>query len=186
LTVVIPWSEQRFQCTTKDVARPATGTVRWGDREYRFDGAGESWACLDFGRGKWPYRTRWNWGAGAGLVDGRTVGIQVGGKWTDGTGMTENSLYVDGRLTKISEDLVWEYDTSDWLRPWRVRAPASGSVDLTFTPVYDKVTRMRAGVAASTVDQCFGHWSGTIVPADHTPIAVDGIFGWAEEATWRW
>ena len=33
-------------------------------------------------------------------------GMQLGGKWTDGTGMTENALVVDGRLSKISEELV--------------------------------------------------------------------------------
>jgi hypothetical protein len=181
LTVVIPWSDRRYQCTTKDVARPATGTVRWGDRSYE-----PAWACLDFGRGRWPYRTTWNWGAGAGIVDGRRIGIQVGGRWTDGTGMTENALVVGGRLSKLSEELVWTYDRADWLRPWRVRTPRSDRLDLTLTPVHDKVSRLQIGVAASAVDQCFGTWSGRIVPDDGEPIEVDGLFGWAEEATWRW
>lgn len=186
LTVVIPWSERRYQCTTKDVARPAVGTVRWGDRRWVLAGDGSSWGTLDFGRGRWPYRTRWNWGAGAGVVDGRRIGLQVGGKWTDGTGMTENALVVDGRLSKLSEELVWEYDREDWLRPWRVRTPRSDRLDVVLTPIHDKVGRLNAGVAASTVDQCFGTWSGRIVPDDGPPLEVDGLFGWAEEATWRW
>jgi len=186
LTVVIPWSERRFQCTTKDVSRPATGSVSWGDRSYALDDDGRSWGCLDFGRGKWPYRMRWNWGAGAGVVDGRRIGIQVGGKWTAGTGMTENALVVDGRLSKISEELVWEYDTSDWLAPWHIRTPDSDRVDLTFTPVYDKVSRLQAGVAANAVDQCFGTWAGTIRPDEGGVLEVSDIFGWAEEASWRW
>jgi hypothetical protein len=189
LSVVIPWSDRRFQCTTKDVARPAAGTIRWGDRTWTLAGAGDAWGCLDFGRGKWPYRTRWNWGAGAGTVErgGRreVVGVQLGGKWTDGTGMTENALVVDGRLSKISDELVWRYDRSDWLRPWRVTAP-SGRVELTFTPVHDKVSRLQLGVAAQATDQCFGTWAGSIVPDDGTPIVVDDLFGWAEEASWRW
>jgi hypothetical protein len=186
LTVVIPWSDARFQCTTKDVGRPARGTIRWGDRTWTLAGDGDAWGCLDFGRGKWPYRTTWNWGAGAGLVDGRTIGLQLGGKWTDGTGMTENALVVDGRLSKLSEELVWDYDRSDWLRPWRIRTPRSDRLDLTFTPTYDKVTRLRAGVASSVVDQCFGTYAGRIVPDDGQPIEVAGVVGSAEEATWRW
>ena len=186
LTVVIPWSRRRFQCTTKDVGRPAVGTVRWGDRRWVLAGDGTSFGTLDFGRGRWPYRTRWNWGAGAGVVGGRTVGVQLGGKWTDGTGMTENALVVDGRLSKLSEELVWTYDRSDWLAPWRIRTPRSDRLDLTFTPVYDKVSRLQLGVAASAVDQCFGTYAGTIAPDDGLPLEVDGLFGWAEEATWRW
>lgn len=190
LSVVIPWTERRFQYTTKDVARPAEGTVTWEGRTYTFGPDGASWGCLDFGRGKWPYRTKWNWGAGAGTVgrpDGKiAVGVQLGGKWTDGTGMTENALSVDGRLSKLSEELVWTYDTTDWLKPWTIRTPVSDRVSLTFTPIHDKRSRLSLGIASSSVDQCFGTYTGTIVPDDGRRIEIDGIFGWAEEATWRW
>ena len=56
------------------------------------------------------------------------MGVQLGGKWTDGTGMTENALCVGGRLSKLSEELVWTYDTGDWLRPWTIRTPGSDRV----------------------------------------------------------
>jgi len=183
LSVVIPWSDRRFQCTTKDNTRPATGAVRWDGDEWAFDGA---YACLDFGRGKWPYRTLWNWGSASGAPGGRTLGLQLGGKWTAGTGMTENALCVDGRLSKLSEELVWEYDRTDWMRPWRVSTPISSRVDLTFTPLYDKRSRLQLGVAESEVHQCFGRYTGTVVADDGETIGVDGLFGWAEEARWRW
>ena len=186
LSVVIPWSAKRFQCTTKDNSRPASGTVHWGDDTFTFEPSAESWGCLDFGRGKWPYRTQWNWGAASGRQHDRVVGLQLGGKWTDGTGMTENALCVDGRLSKLSEELIWEYDRGDWLRPWRIRTPQSDRVDLTFTPVYDKPSRLQLGVASSSVDQCFGTYAGRVVPDNGDAVDVDGLFGWAEEATWRW
>jgi hypothetical protein len=53
-------------------------------------------------------------------------------------------------------------------------------------PIYDKRGRLNLGVASSTVDQCFGTYSGSIVPDDGRPLRIDGVFGWAEEATWRW
>ena len=34
LSVVIPWSDRRFQFTNKDVGRPAEGSISWGDRSY--------------------------------------------------------------------------------------------------------------------------------------------------------
>jgi hypothetical protein len=181
LSVVIPWSARRFQFTNKDVARPARGGVVANGRTYDL-----TWGTLDFGRGKWPYRVMWNWGAGAGVVDGVRVGVQLGGKWTDGTDMTENAVSVDGRLSKLSEELVWSYDRSDWLRPWTIRTPRSDRVVLTFTPIYDKRSRLKLGVASSAVDQCFGTYAGVIVPDDRRHLMIDGVFGWAEEATWRW
>ena len=39
--------------------------------------------------------------------------MQVGARWTDGTGSTENALVVDSRVHKVSEELAWEYDMSD-------------------------------------------------------------------------
>ena len=183
LSVVIPWSERRFQCTTKDNTRPATGAVRWSGDEWTFDGAGHAYGCLDFGRGKWPYRTVWNWGSASGEQAGRTVGLQLGGKWTAGTGMTENALCLDGRLSKLSEELAWEYDRADWMRRWRIR---SSRVDLTFAPVYDKRSRLQLGIAESEAHQCFGRYSGSVVADGGEVIAVDDLFGWAEEARWRW
>ncbi len=176
LGVVIPWSDGRFQYTNKDVGRPAEGTIRTRGRRYDYGRGSDAWACLDFGRGKWPYRTKWNWGAASSA----TVSVQIGGKWTDGTGMTENAILSGGRITKISEDLVWTYDTNNWMRPWGIRSP-SGSVDLTFHPIYDKPTRLNLGFASQKVDQCFGTYRGTVCGID-----VPDIFGWAEEATWKW
>ena len=129
LNVVIPWSRDRFQFTSKQNTLPASGTVRIGDREYEFE-AGKSFACLDHGRGIWPTNCFWNWGAASGLQGGRTVGLNLGGGWTDGTGMTENGICVDGRLTKIGDDLDFHYDPSDYLRPWTVSTRGSQRVDL--------------------------------------------------------
>ena len=115
LNVVIPWSRDRFQFTSKQNTLPASGAVRIGDTEYVFE-EGKSFACLDFGRGVWPLNCFWNWGAASGAQTGRTIGLNLGGGWTDSTGMTENGICLDGCLTKIGEDLDFDYDTSDYLR----------------------------------------------------------------------
>ena len=149
--------------------------------------AGASWAVLDHGRGRWPYDISWNWGAGSGISGGRTIGIQVGGKWTEGTGSTENAVYLDGRLYKIHEELRWEYDIAQWRRPWRL---SGGGLAASFTPFYDKVTRTNLGVVSASTDQCFGYWSGTFAPTGTgtggEPVRFDGVLGWAEEVHNRW
>jgi Domain of unknown function (DUF2804), N-terminal/Domain of unknown function (DUF2804), C-terminal len=184
LGVVVPWDEKRFQYTVKENTLPATGQVRAGDTVHDF--AAGSWATLDHGRGRWPYRIRWNWGAGSGEVDGHVVGVQVGGAWTDGTGSTENAVCVDGRISYLPADLRWEYDPADWLAPWRITSPGSDRVDLTFTPFHVRTDRTSLGVLANDTHQAFGTWSGVMVDDAGTAIHCDGLRGWAEEVVNRW
>ena len=182
LGVVVPWSHRLFQYTVKDVARPARGTVTIDGVETVVP-SGESWAVLDHGRGRWPYSMRWNWGAASGVCKGRTVGVQIGGKWTDGTGSTENSLYIDGRIHKISEELEWEYDETHYMAPWRIHGE---SVDLTFTPFYDKVSSMNLLILSGDTHQCFGHYSGWMLDDSGQRVRVDGLLGFAEAVRNRW
>lgn len=190
LSVVVPWSEQRFQYTSKHTALPAAGRVRIGTRVLEFGtgrgGNGNTWAVLDHGRGRWPRAVGWNWGAACGRTDGHTVGLQFGGRWTVGTGSTENALCVDGRLTKIGEELDWHWSTADFLAPWTVRTRSSGQVDLTFTPFHNRSTRTNAGLIANRTDQCFGHYNGRVRTDDGTEIAVSQLLGWAEDVHMRW
>src|SRR5574337_122618 len=89
----------------------------------------------DFGRGIWPYRSWWNWGVSTGVQDGQRIGINMGPKWTTGTGSNENAICLDGRLHKVMEDLQWRYDPRAPERPWHVRSTHSDVVDLTMRPV---------------------------------------------------
>ncbi len=178
--VVVPWNERLFQYTVKDVARPAAGQL-WVDG-VRHE-ITESWAALDHGRGRWPYQLRWNWGAGAGASDGHVVGVQLGARWTDGTGSTENALVVDGVVHKISEELTWDYDPGDWLRPWRIHGRRA---DLAFTPFHDKVSSTSLGVLVSRGHQCFGHYDGWMLDDTGSRVRVDHLTGWAEDVFNRW
>jgi hypothetical protein len=184
LGVVVPWSDNRFQYTVKENTLPARGLVTVGQIVHRFDD--DSWATLDHGRGRWPYRITWNWGSGSGIVAGRTIGIQVGGKWTDGTGSTENALCLDGRIHYIGEELAWDYDRSDWMGEWRIRTPSSDRVDLRFTPLHVRADRINLGVLFNDTHQAFGTWSGVMMADDGEAVRVDGVNGWAEEVVNRW
>lgn len=186
VNVVIPWSDDLFQYTSKHQARPARGTLTVGDEVREIGGETEAWGVLDVGRGRWPYSTNWNWGGGAGRSDdGRVVGLQFGAKWTEGTGHTENGVIVDGRLTKIGTELEWTYDWDRPLEPWRVRHP-DGSLDVTLAPIYDRHSRANALVLATEVHQVFGTWSGHVTTDDGTRVDVVDIQGFAEESRSRW
>lgn len=182
LNVVIPWSERRFQYTSKHQARPAAGSLEVGGTVRTLEG----WGVLDVGRGRWPYRTRWNWGGGAGRsTTGAVVGLQFGAKWTEGTGATENGVLVDGRLTKIGTELEWTYRWDRPLEPWRVRHP-DGSLDLTLAPRHDRHSKVQAVVLGTEVHQVFGTWTGHVTDADGHRHDVADLQGFAEESRSRW
>ncbi|MGV8964714.1 MAG: DUF2804 domain-containing protein [Cellulomonas sp.] len=180
LGVVVPWDERTFQYTLKDVGRPVTGQLR-------VDGVTTAittgWATLDHGRGYWPRELAWNWGFGAGIVDGHAIGLQLGGRWTDGSGSTENALVVDGRLHKIREELAWTWTPGRWTDPWHVHGR---SVDLTFTPFFDRTSLTDLRVVRSSTHQCFGTWSGWVLDDAGDRQPVDGIEGSAEDVEQRW
>ncbi len=188
LGVVVPWSDTLFQYTVKDVARPVSGVLRLAGEELPFDSISSdtndgSFAVLDHGRGRWPYSMTWNWAAGFGHVAGRQIGLQLGGQWTDGTGSTENAVFVDGRMHRIHEDLVWHYDRADWSAPWHITGQRA---DLTFAPFHERAERTNAVLVASETHQCFGRFVGWVLDDADQRVAVDGLVGWAEEARNRW
>ncbi len=192
LNVVIPWSDELFNFTSKHQARPATGELVVGDRRRAIgggrDGTGgtDAWGVLDVGRGRWPAVIDWNWGGGAGRAGDHVVGIQIGAKWTAGTGFTENGVIVDGTLNKIGRELQWDYDWDEPLAPWHVVDPG-GQLDIVLTPRFDKHSLADAGPdLRSETHQVFGTWSGRLVTDDGLALEVHGVPGFAEEARQRW
>jgi hypothetical protein len=184
LNVVVPWTAARFQLNSKHNTLPCEGFVDIGGTRWAMEPA-ECHGVQDFGRGIWPYRSFWNWGVATGVQDGVRIGVNVGAKWTTGTGVNENGLLVDGRLHKIMEDLRWDYDPNDWMRPWRVRAERSQMVDLTLDPIVAHRTRVSLGVLATGGVCCFGRWHGTL-RFDGETVRIRDVIGWAEEFAHRW
>ncbi|SHM56728.1 DUF2804 domain-containing protein [Gracilibacillus kekensis] len=186
LHVVIPWSEKHFQYTAKQPALPTQGKVDWGENTFIFDSK-DSFACLDFGRGKWPYKSKWNWGSASGYSkDNDLIGINIGGQWTDGTGQNENGIIVNGQLHKIHDDMEWEYNKDNWMQPWKMKTRHTNQVNLTFTPEYERVAATNAIIIQSEVHQLFGTYTGNIKLNGGQYIQIENLFGWAEDHIARW
>jgi len=184
LNVAVPWSRKRFQFTSKQNCLPATGCVRVDGRELRF-APKDSFACLDYGRGVWPYNTSWNWASCSARQRERMVGLNFGARWTDGTGMTENGILLDGRLVKLGEQVEFRYDPEQFLSPWRLRTQESRRVDLEFRPFYDLRTSLNLGLLKTGVHQVFGRYSGRI-EHEGDVVEIRDAVGWAEEHIARW
>ncbi len=186
LNVVIPWSDELFNYTSKQQARPARGELCVGARRWTLGGgAGDAWGVLDVGRGRWPAEITWNWGGGAGRSGDHVVGLQFGAKWTEGSGFNENGLIVDGRLSKIGRELTWHYDWDEPMKPWRVLDPG-GQIDVTLVPRHDKHTWLPGRDKGSETHQVFGTWTGHVRTDEGLELALEGIQGFAEEARQEW
>ena len=183
LNVVIPWSDKLFQFTSKQHTLPVEGMIELGDKQYDAQGG---YACLDFGRGKWPFSSFWNWAGGSGKAEGHLVGLNFGAGWTDGTGMNENGVTVDGVLTKISEDLLFDYDREDYMKPWKIKTVISNQVDLIFEPFFERVAKTEVLILGSEVHQMIGHFSGSVKDAGGKSYQLKGLIGWAEDHHARW
>ncbi|MDZ7676008.1 MAG: DUF2804 domain-containing protein [Acidimicrobiales bacterium] len=186
LNVVIPWSDELFNYTSKHQARPAVGELVVGDEGFAISGPdGDAWGVLDVGRGRWPAEITWNWGGGAGRVGDRVLGLQFGARWTEGSGYTENGFILDGRLTKLGRELEWSYDWDAPMEPWHILDPG-GQLEVTLAPVHDKHTVLPGRDKGSETHQVFGTFSGSAITDEGEAISFDGVQGFAEEARQEW
>ncbi len=163
LNVLVPM-DRNFAFTSKQSALPARGVV-----------AGRTiagFACLDHGRGLWPWRTRWNWCSASGASRGRVLGVNLGARWTDGSGTNENGVVVDGRLRSIETDVRFALDA---------RTITGDDVAVTWTELARKRVHVELGVLAAHLDFRVGRFSGRI-----DELAFDDLLGWAESFDARW
>lgn len=184
LNVVIPWSSKMFQFTAKHHTLPASGSVKLGQRQYHFNE--ECYAVLDYGRGVWPRNAIWNWGMASQLQRGKRIGLNFGGQWTDGTGMTENAIFIDGKMTKIHEDVLFDYDQNNYMKPWRIQTKFTDTVSLTFTPFFERIAKTDAKLIQSEVHQMVGYYTGIINIPNGKPLPIRQMLGCIEEHIAKW
>ncbi len=185
LNVVIPKSRDIFQFTAKHHTLPTAGFVKVGDKRYDFNPE-YSFAVLDYGRGVWPRDSEWNWAMASQRLGGKRIGLNLGGKWTDGTGFTENAVFVDGVMSKIHEDVIFSYDTANFMAPWKIKSKFSDVVNLTFTPFFERIAATNVRVIRTEVHQLVGYFNGRVRLENGSFLTIRQMLGCAEEHTAKW
>jgi hypothetical protein len=183
LHLAVPLRPDGFQLNVKEVARPARGRVRAWGKEHRF--GDDAFGALDVGRGVWPYRTSWNWAVAAGRVGARRIGLNLGARWTDGAGVTENALFVDGRLEKIHGETRFDYDLGHPGNPWNLRTE-DGRIDVTLTPQHVVRQGISLGILRTSLRLAFGRVEGQVRTEAGETLTLRGFSGWAEDHRARW
>lgn len=185
LNVVVPWTRNRFQFTEKLFGLGAEGEVQIGSRSHKFQKK-NSFAVLDFGRGVWPYFTKWNWASMSFRPNSKEVyGVNLGAGWTDGTGSTENGILINGRLYKIPSDVAFDFEKENPMRPWHLYTKDSKAIELTLHPTFHRSAKSNVGIIASSVDQMLGEFEGVIRLGKKEYKIKKGL-GWAEDHVARW
>ncbi|WP_416149000.1 DUF2804 domain-containing protein [Salipaludibacillus sp. HK11] len=185
LNVVVPWSNDKFQYTSKQQCLPAEGEFSVGEKSFTFNKANDS-AVLDFGRGDWPRRISWNWGMASGKQGKDMIGLNFGGKWTDGTGITENGLLINDKLTKIHEPVDFIYDDDQLMDNWRINSKDTDDIRLEFTPFFKRSSTTNLWLVKSQMFQLFGYYSGEIKTHQGEKVKISKLIGSIEDHVAKW
>ncbi|MHA1341484.1 MAG: DUF2804 domain-containing protein [Promethearchaeota archaeon] len=184
LNVLIPWSKKRFQFTSKQNSMPIRGFINVDEKKYEFEER-NSFAVLDFGRGKWKYKTDWNWGSFSGYQNNDLIGINLGAGWTDGTGYAENGFCINGKLYILHDEVKVDFNPKNPMDPWKAYSINTNSLDLTLKPTWDRAFYLNLGIIMMKGHQCFGYANGRIKTEEKT-YKIKDIFGWIEDCHYRW
>ena len=165
----------------------ASGSVKMGDKEYRFHPR-DSFGVLDWGRGVWSYHNTWYWGSASGEVGGVPFGFNLGYGFGDTRAATENVLFYNGRAHKLDYvifHIPLKKGKPDYLSPWTIDSD-DGRLKLDFVPVMDRASCTDAKLIKSDQHQVFGKFSGKVILDDGTELELKDFFGFAEKVENKW
>lgn len=183
LNLIVPWSKNRFQFTSKQNCLKVSGSINIGSETIKFDDD-KSLGALDFGRGVWKRKMMWNWLSFSTSINDRLLGGNFGGTWTDGSGINENAVFLDGKVFKLKEDIKFIYDINDFNKPWKIYNKEK-TVDLEFYPEVERIKKVNVIMIKSDFKQFFGTLKGKII-VDGEEIKINNVNATCEEHFAKW
>ena len=190
MVIATPFAKKprHFYFNRKIIGMRARGRIAVGGRELGFE-PDTAFGLLDWGRGVWPYSGTWYWGAGMGLVGGRSFGWNVGYGFGDTGAATENMLFYEGRAHKL-EAVVFNIPKTqdgidDFLSPWSFGS-SDGRFEMDFVPRLDRAARTAVGPLMSDQHQVFGLFTGKARLDDGKLVEIRDFPGFAEKVRNRW
>ena len=181
-------SPKAFYYNQKIVGMRASGTGALDGKLYTLD-PGQTFGLLDWGRGVWTYENTWYWGAAHGVVDGHTVGFNIGYGFGDTSAASENMIFVDGvahKLDRLTFNIPKTEDGhDDYLHPWTFTSN-DGRFEMDFLPVIDRSSCTDLKLILSDQHQVFGKFTGKMVLDNGTVIHLKDFMGFAEKVHNKW
>jgi hypothetical protein len=168
MVIATPWADSDdFYYNQKINCMPASGVIEYDGQLYRLDPEKDS-GVLDWGRGVWPYDSKWYWGTASGFLDGVPFGFNLGYGFGDTSAATENMIYYNGKANKL-DDVEFVIPPYDMMKPWIITS-SDGRIEGVFTPEMDRAADLNMGIIRSDQHQVFGSFSGTAILDDGTRL----------------
>jgi len=180
MVIATSWKEKRhtFYYNEKINCMPAEGTVKLGNREYKFT-PDSDFGAIDWGRGHWTWKNRWYWGSASGIVNGEHFGWNIGYGFSDRTPATENMLFYKGKAHKLDK-VTFKINPKNYMEPWKFTSN-DGRFELDFEPILDRSSGINLLLAKSVQHQVFGYFTGDVILDDGTKLHLDRFLGFAED-----
>lgn len=184
MCIATPFDECRkyFLYSQKIPGMRCKGTLKVNDDNIVFDER-NTFSLLNWGRGVFPCRPGWYWGAAQGFVNDKVFAFNLGYGYGNTDHGTENMLFYDGVATKLMDVQLIVPD--DHKEPWHVTSP-DNRIKMLFRPVYERCLSKNMLVASVKQRRVYGYFSGYGVPDSGKVINAKELFGFLERADYRW
>ena len=123
-----------------------------------------------------------------GRGGGRPLRLQPGYGFGDTSAASENALFYDGKLHKLSRvtfNIPRRAGEFDYLAPWTITSDDS-RFEMDFKPVLDRSADIDAKLLRSEQHQVFGLFTGTAVLDNGRRIKLRDFPGFAERVVNKW
>ncbi|MGL4913961.1 MAG: DUF2804 domain-containing protein [Romboutsia sp.] len=184
LNVLIPWSDKKFHYTSKQLPLKSKGYICIGREDDEKFGLKNSIGFIDYGRGIWEREKSWYWLTCGFKNKESRVGLNLGGKWTDNTGVNENAIIINNLVYKIYSDIKFKkIDENNW--SIKNENSEYEIIDLNFSTikVHDKANNKI--LIKSSLKQHIGKLSGVVKLYDKE-IKFNEIICWLEDHYAKW
>lgn len=172
MNILTPWPDRKhFYLNEKVNCMPVAGTVVFDGQVTRFNPE-EHCGVLDWGRGYWPYKSRWYWGTASAMVDGKPFGFNLGYGFGDLSAASENVLFFEGKVHKLGR--VFFQIPQDPMQPWIISSD-DGRFEALFTPEFDRKADINLQVIRSNQNQYFGKVNGIAILDEGSQYAMKDI-----------
>lgn len=167
MVIATPWEEKPtcFYYNQKINCLDSEGTIKLGEQEFIFK-KGRDFAVLDWGRGVWTYDNTWFWGTGSGLVNDKTFGFNLGYGFSDRSYASENVIFYDGSVQKLSEVEFHiprnEKGEYDFYKQWTISSDDKRITGI-FEPILDRNALTDLKVLVTDQHQVFGKFTGNVI-----------------------
>ena len=188
MVIATPWDKKaHFYYNQKINCMRASGTVIYDGKTYTFNPEND-FGTLDWGRGVWTYDNTWYWGNGNAVVDGHTIGFNIGYGFGNTSAASENIIIVDGIAHKL-DDVDFgipndpdpkAMDGPEYNSTWKMTS-SDGRFEVTFEPVLDRFAKMDFKVIVSDQHQVFGRMNGKITLDDGKVLQLTDVLCFAEK-----